>query len=73
VAISAYRSSREDHLDFGAWQSEVASGRSNDSSLSFVTISAGGDGLDVVVTNGDKERALVIRDEQREYRYQNAK
>jgi CubicO group peptidase (beta-lactamase class C family) len=68
--------SREDgkaSFDFGAWQSEIASRRNDDGSLSFVTISPGEDGLDFVVTNDDKGRGLVIRDGQHEYRYEEAK
>jgi CubicO group peptidase (beta-lactamase class C family) len=60
-------------FDFGAWQSEVASRRNDDGSLSFVTISPGEDGLDFVATNDDKGRGLVIRDGQHEYRYEEAK
>jgi hypothetical protein len=33
-------------------------------------LSPGEDGVDSLVTNGDRGRALVIRDVQREYRYQ---
>lgn len=60
-------------FDFGAWQSEVASRRNDEGSLSFVTISPGEDGLDFVVTNDDKGRGLVIRDGQHEYHYEEAK
>jgi hypothetical protein len=70
VAVS--RAAGKTSFDFGAWQSEVASRKNDDGSLSFVTISPGEDGLDFVVTNGDKERGLVIRDGQHEYRYAGA-
>jgi CubicO group peptidase (beta-lactamase class C family) len=60
-------------FDFGAWQSEVASRKNDDGSLSFVTISPGEEGLDFVVTNNDKGQGLVLRDGQHEYRYAEAK
>jgi CubicO group peptidase (beta-lactamase class C family) len=71
VAVS--RADGKTSFDFGAWQSEVASRRNDDGSLSFVTISPGEDGLDFVVTKGDKGPGLVIRDRQHEYRYAEAK
>jgi CubicO group peptidase (beta-lactamase class C family) len=71
--IGVSRTAGKTSFDFGAWQSEVASRRNDDGSLSFVTISPGEDGLDFVVTNDDKGRRLVIRDGQHEYRYEEAK
>lgn len=61
------------NFDFGAWQSEVASRKNDDGSLSFVTISPGEEGLDFVVTNNNKGQGLVLRDGQHEYQYAGAK
>jgi CubicO group peptidase (beta-lactamase class C family) len=71
VAVS--RADGKTSFDFGAWQSEVASRKNDDGSLSFVTISPGEDGLDFVVTSGDKGPGLVIRDGQHEYHYSETK
>jgi len=51
-------------FDFGEWQSEVASRKNPDGTLSFVTISPGIEGLEFVV--GD-EKTLILRDAQHEY------
>ena len=67
--IAVSQAAGKTSFDFGAWQSEVASRKNDDGSLSFVTISPGEDGFDFVVTNDEKGRALVIRDRQHEYRY----
>jgi CubicO group peptidase (beta-lactamase class C family) len=50
-------------FDVGGWTSEVASRRDDDGTTSFVTVSAGVRGLELVVT-GD---SLVLRDAQHEY------
>jgi CubicO group peptidase (beta-lactamase class C family) len=60
-------------FDFGAWQSEVASRRNEDGSLSFVTISPGEDGFEFVVEQKDGKRALILRDSQHEYRFVEAR
>lgn len=54
-------------FDFGTWESEVASRRNNDGTLSFVTISPGEDGFEFVVSDVDGRQGLTIRDAQHEY------
>lgn len=57
-------------FDFGAWKSEVASRRNDDGSLSFVTVSPGLNGFEFVVADKAGQRALVLRDAQHEYAFQ---
>jgi CubicO group peptidase (beta-lactamase class C family) len=53
-------------FDFGEWQSEVASRRNPDGTVSFVTIAPGIEGLEFVVADGVKP-TLITRDAQHEY------
>lgn len=71
--ITVTRADGKTGFDFGAWQSEVATRKNDDGSLSFVTISPGEEGIEFVVANDDKGRGLVLRDGQHEYHYQEAK
>ncbi len=52
-------------FDFGEWQSEVASRKNPDGSISFVTIAPGMAGVELVVSEGGKQ--LLLRDAQHEY------
>jgi len=52
-------------FDFGGWESEMASRKNDDGTLSYVTISPGEDGFEFVVA-GDE---LVLRDAQHEYKF----
>ena len=54
-------------FDFGEWQSEVASRRNDDGSISFITISPSLDGFEFVVAAAAGRRTLVMRDSQHEY------
>ena len=65
--IRVSRRSTSTWFDFGAWQSEVASRRNDDGTLSFVTISPGEDGFEFVAGAEDGKRTLVLRDSQHEY------
>ena len=56
-------------FDFGGWDSEVATRREPDGTLSFITISPGEDGFRFVVADGDGQRQLIIRDAQEEYAF----
>jgi CubicO group peptidase (beta-lactamase class C family) len=53
-------------FDFGEWKSEVASRKNPDGTISFVTIAPGVSGSEFVVGSGTK-RALILRDAQHEY------
>jgi len=53
-------------LDFGEWQSEVASKKNPDGSVSLITVVPGSDGFELVVGAGTK-RTLTVRDAQHEY------
>jgi CubicO group peptidase (beta-lactamase class C family) len=53
-------------FDFGEWQSEVASRRNPDGTVSFFTTAPGIIGFEFVVGGGDK-RTLIVRDAQHEY------
>ncbi|HSX60226.1 MAG TPA: serine hydrolase domain-containing protein, partial [Tahibacter sp.] len=57
------------HFDFGGWDSEVATRRDDDGTLSFVTISPGVTGYPFVVGESGGKRTLVLRDAQHEYRF----
>jgi CubicO group peptidase (beta-lactamase class C family) len=54
-------------FDFGGWKSEVALRRGDGGTVSFVTISPGVRGYELVLTGGAPRPALVLRDAQREY------
>ena len=56
-------------FDFGEWRSEVASKRNPDSTVSFVTISPGVSGFELVVGSKAGARSLVLRDAQHEYEF----
>ena len=53
-------------FDFGEWKSDVASRKNPDGTMSFITVTPGAIGFELVVGNGPK-RTLVIRDQQHEY------
>ncbi|MDQ3299289.1 MAG: beta-lactamase family protein [Myxococcota bacterium] len=54
-------------FDFGEWQSEVASKKNPDGSLSFVTIAPGIGGVELVVGSANGKPTLTLRDAQHEY------
>lgn len=68
-SILVERSGKTVSFNFGAWQSEVASRKNDDGSLSFVTISPGSEGFEFVVAGTPDSRKLVLRDGQHEYVY----
>lgn len=56
---------------FGEWEADVASKANPDGSVSFVTITPGIDGLEMVVgSQADGARTLIFRDAQHEYVFQ---
>jgi CubicO group peptidase (beta-lactamase class C family) len=57
-------------FDFGAWKSHVASRKNDDGTTSFVTYDPTAFGIPFVVTQRADNRALVVRDGQHEYVYQ---
>ena len=65
--IDVRRSGATTWFDFGGWKSEVASRRNDDGTTSFVTISAGARGFELVLTDGAGGPSLVLRDAQHEY------
>jgi CubicO group peptidase (beta-lactamase class C family) len=54
-------------FDFGGWKSEVATRRNDDGTTSFVTVSAGVRGFELVLTGAGDRPSLVLRDAQHEY------
>lgn len=57
-------------FDFGDWQSEMASRRDDDGTITLVTVSPGVNGwLSFVVADERKQRSLILRDAQHEYRF----
>ena len=56
-------------FDFGEFESEVASRRNPDGTVSFLTTIPGFDGLEFVVGKGEGKRTLVFRDAQHEYTF----
>jgi CubicO group peptidase (beta-lactamase class C family) len=56
-------------FDFGEFQSEVASRRNPDGSVSFLTTIPGFTGLEFVVGSASDKRTLVFRDAQHEYTF----
>ena len=57
-------------FDFGNWQSEMASRRDAEGTVSLVTVSPGMNGwLRFVVADKGAERSLILRDAQHEYRF----
>lgn len=57
-------------FDVGEWKSAVASRKNDDGTISFITIDPTIDGFDFVVANKDGKRALITRDAQHEYVFQ---
>lgn len=64
--IVVNRSAKGVTFDVGEWQSEMASRRNTDGTVSFVTITPGILSFDFVVGSGTK-RTLTVRDAQHEY------
>lgn len=60
-------------LDAGEWQSEVASRKNDDGSVSLVTIRPSVDGFELLVADENGARGLVLRDAQHEYRFTEVK
>jgi len=56
-------------FDFGEFESEIASRRNPDGSVSFLTTIPGFDGLEFVVGGAADKRTLVFRDAQHEYTF----
>jgi CubicO group peptidase (beta-lactamase class C family) len=56
-------------FDFGAWHSRMATRRSQDGTVSFVTIDPTDKGLEFIRTKAPLEPGLILRDGQHEYRY----
>jgi CubicO group peptidase (beta-lactamase class C family) len=65
--LKVLHKTRETVFDFGGWNSEVASRKNDDGTLSYVSISPGEEGFEFVVS--EKDRALIIRDAQHEYKF----
>ena len=59
-------------FDVGEWKSEVASRKNDDGSISFVTIDPALAGFEFVVAGRAGKRALVVRDGQHEYFFDEA-
>ena len=66
------RHDREVQLDFGSWASRVASRNNDDDSIFLITLDPTYDALELIVTKYASERALIVRDGQREYVYEEA-
>ncbi len=60
-------------FDVGEWHSTVASRKNDDGTISFLTIDPTIDGFEFVVADKGGNRALVIRDAQHEYVFDEAK
>lgn len=71
--IAVIRAADATTFDFGAWKSEVASRKNDDGTLSYVTISPGKIGFRFVVATSPTDRALILRDAQHEYRFDEVK
>ncbi len=64
--IAVTRKEGKTIFDFGEWQSEMATRKSPDGTMSFLTTAPGVSGFEFVVGSGDK-RTLIVRDAQHEY------
>jgi hypothetical protein len=64
--ITVKRDGPKTVFDFGEWQSEMATRRNPDGSVSFITIAPGITGFEFVVGSGPKH-SLIVRDAQHEY------
>jgi CubicO group peptidase (beta-lactamase class C family) len=54
-------------FDFTEWQSEVASHKNDDGTMSFVTLAPGIGGVDLVAGEKEGKKTLTVRDGQHEY------
>ena len=54
-------------FDLGEWQSSVASRKNEDGTISFLTIDPGVGGFEFVNSNKNGKRALIVREGQHEY------
>lgn len=71
--IKVSRAGATTWFDFGGWKSEVASRASDDGTTSLVTIAPGASGFELVVTDKEHSRSLILRDAQHEYIFVEAK
>ena len=60
-------------FDAGEWHSAVASRKNDDGTVSFITIDPTIAGFEFVVADKDAKRALVLRDAQHEYVFDEVK
>ena len=67
--LNVQRAGAKTVFDFGEWQSEVASRRNPDGTISFITIAPGVSGFEFVVGGGAK-KVLTLRDAQHEYAFE---
>jgi hypothetical protein len=65
--IHVRRSGAAIWFDVGGWKSEVASRRDDSGATSFVTVSPGARGFELVLTDDADRPSLVLRDAQHEY------
>ena len=56
-------------IDVGEWKSAIATRKNDDGSFSIVTIAPGADGIEFVLSEHDGKRALILRDMQHEYAF----
>ncbi len=65
--IAVTRAKNATVFDMGEWKSEVATKKNADGSISFVTITPGIAGLELVASTATGKRTLVLRTPQQEY------
>jgi len=68
--VAVAKSGTATSFDFGNWDSEVASRRNDDGTMSMVTISPGG--FEFVAAGAAGKRTLTMRDAQHDYVFDEA-
>jgi CubicO group peptidase (beta-lactamase class C family) len=66
-SLKVERSGDKVRFGFTAWASDMLTHRNADGTLSFLTVSPGLQGIDLVVGSKDGKRTLTVRDSQHEY------
>jgi hypothetical protein len=65
--VAVFRRGPTALFDVGEWRSEVASRKNDDGTISFITIDPTLSGFEFVVAEREGKRALIVRDGQHEY------
>jgi hypothetical protein len=66
-ALEVHQEAGATRFDFGGWSSDMATRRSDNGAVIFITVSPGEQGFEFAIADQDNVRRLIVRDDQHEY------